>query len=84
MVFLLMEKDCSVGEWCTNFAALFYLLLFQFRLTEEKHAWTMVVNEPSQCDAQSTELVHKRFVKLFHRFLLSVPIWHKIIVLFVK
>lgn len=65
-------------------AALFYLVFFQFWFTEKKHTRTTIINESSQCDAQSTELVQERLVKLFHRFLLSVPIWHKIIVLFAK
>lgn len=68
--------------WNTEpFACLVFLKLW---FAEKQHTGSMIVDNTSQCDAQSTELVQERLVKLFHRFLLSVPIWHKIIVLFAK
>lgn len=61
-----------------------FLVLLEIRLAKEQQAGTIVVNDGTQSDAHGAELVQERLVKLFHRFLLSVPFGHKIIVLSAK
>ncbi len=57
-----------------------YLVLFEFRFAKEHKAGAVIENETSESNAHRTKLVQYRFVKFFHRYLLSVPVWHKIIV----